>query len=183
MDDVSELIQDYLNFDDSIAQEHEDKTVVQEEQMTPTAGSSKMRVLNAITPLVQQELKVFHLSLYRVQVPSLPQSIYILLVQDPSPPVTPEQLADVSLLVKNYMDSSEKRDQDETTAVPGLSVPFTPGGESFISAVPPDLREEAVGQCTTSLSVSMEGKCSVDDCLVLNELTCSLFDLLPFSWL
>ena len=59
MDDVSELIQDYLDFDDSVAQDDEDKTAVQEEQKTPSAaGVSKTRVANAITPLLQQEMMV-----------------------------------------------------------------------------------------------------------------------------
>lgn len=62
MDDVSELIQDYLNFEDSVEEgqgEDEATTVVRDEQnqnKTPNAGLAKSK--NAITPLVQKEIMV-----------------------------------------------------------------------------------------------------------------------------
>ena len=69
MDDVSELIQDYLNFDDSIAKDDgANKTSGQDGQRTPppsAAGVSETKAASALTPLLQQEMMV-NLGKYKI---------------------------------------------------------------------------------------------------------------------
>lgn len=90
--------------------------------------------------------------------------------------MTPEQLADVSLLVKNYIDSTEKRKErnEEEETFPGSgSETLKAGGGSFISAsniLTPGQKGQASLSC-----VSMEGRLPFAPILMRNHLSLIYF--------